>query len=264
VEVLSVDAVRHGRRYSLVCAERCCPPGGEPVPDPAAVPAVAELVALGRAPLPSRAAVERLVEPDAPGPGLSAPRRRGARGPVPREIGIRAWAEVLAPPVEHASRPLRVTPWPPRVVADAAGALADIPLRDALVGWLAPGVLPRSALDRPVVALLEASLPRWAGMGSWHLEAGGAPGRDILLERLLRLARSVPDSESASAAAVCTVAAHVAWAQGDGALARAALERAVRLDPTYRLARLLARLVEVGLRMTPPDRPGGEDVRRAV
>ena len=55
VEVLGVDVVRDGRRYSPICSEPCCPPDGVPVPDPADVPAVAELVALGRAPLASYA-----------------------------------------------------------------------------------------------------------------------------------------------------------------------------------------------------------------
>jgi hypothetical protein len=262
VEVLSVDAVRDGRRYSLVCSEQCCPPEGDPVPDPAAVPAVAELVALGRAPLPSRAAVERLVEPDALGPDTAVPRVWRVRRRVAREVGLRAWAEVLTPPGEPGAHSSETERWPPRVVADAAGSLADVALRDALVGWLAPGVLPRSALDGAVVARVEASLPRWAGMGSWTPPGQRALGREILLERLLGLTRAVPDV-APSAAAVCTVAAHVAWAQGDGALARAALDRALRLDPSYRLAQLLARLVENGLRMTPRDRPDDGEVRRA-
>ena len=75
--------------------------------------------------------------------------------------------------------------------------------------------------------------------------------REDLLHRVLALCRSVPDQCPDEAAAVCTVAAHVAWVGGDGAIARAAVDRAVRLAPDYRLARLLERLVDTGLRLPP-------------
>ena len=56
---------------------------------------------------------------------------------------------------------------------------------------------------------------------------------------------------------MCTVAAHVAWVGGDGAIARAAVDRAVRLDPDYRLGRSsLGRLVDTGLRLPPATGPG--------
>ena len=75
--------------------------------------------------------------------------------------------------------------------------------------------------------------------------------RDELLHRLLALCRSVPDECAVEAAALCTVAAHVAWIGGDGAIARVAVDRAVRLVPDYRLARLLERLIDLGLRLPP-------------
>ncbi len=92
------------------------------------------------------------------------------------------------------------------------------------------------------------------GDGGAIWEGAGDPlsvERDDLLHRLLALCRSVPDECPDEAAAVCTVAAHVAWVGGDGAIARAAVERALRLVPDYRLARLLGRLVEIGLRLPP-------------
>ena len=73
--------------------------------------------------------------------------------------------------------------------------------------------------------------------------------RDELLHRLLALCRSVPDECPDEAAAVCTVAAHVAWVGGDGAIARAAVERALRLAPDYRLAQLLEALIDAGMRL---------------
>ena len=260
VRVLGVDVVRDGRRYSPTCSRSCCPPEGVPLPDPGDVPAVAELVALGRAPLASREDVEGLVEATSTVAeqvgALLGRRRRHARG----DVAVRAWARVLAPPGERRTGRATPLPWTPRVVADAASALAGVPLRDALVGWLSPGVLPRGALDPAVVAQLERCLPRWAGMGRWSTPGRAGSERHLLLERLLLLCRSVPDDAPAAAAAVCTVTAHVAWADGEGAVARAALDRALRVEPGYRLAGLLARLVEHGLRMTPSG-PHGDDAQ---
>jgi hypothetical protein len=45
-----------------------------------------------------------------------------------------------------------------------------------------------------------------------------------------------------------TVLAHVVWWQGDGALARTALDQALAVDPDYRLAALLERMVDVAAR----------------
>src|SRR5512139_3739564 len=38
IEVLDVAVVRDGRRYSPICSEPCCPPGGVALRDPADVP----------------------------------------------------------------------------------------------------------------------------------------------------------------------------------------------------------------------------------
>lgn len=239
VEVVDVAVVRDGRRYSPICSERCCPAEGEPLRDPSTVPAVAALVALGYAPLDDRAAVDRLVEPDAAAEalttvvGLRATRRPG------RRRWARAWAEVLAVSREG--------PLDRDMVADAALSLADIPWRDGVVAWLSPGVLPFSKVDGEVLSRLQSSVPRW-------FPVGGRPAvrtteRPDLATRLVELCRAVPDTCVAEAVAVCTVTAHVAWAEGNGAVARAALDRAMRLDPDYRLAHLLRRLVDAGVRL---------------
>jgi hypothetical protein len=254
VQVLDVAVVRGGRRFSPLCDdEGCCPGAGVPLADPADVPAVAELVALGRAPLATRGDVPGLVEPDPAVAGRVAGLLGRRVGPPRRDTAVRAWSRVLDP----AAGELHLPPsWPPRVVADAAEALADIPVRDALVGWLAPGVLPREVLDAGVVERFEGALPRWGGMGAWSRpDEEGEGARTRLLQRLLWLCRALPDSHPGAAAATCTVTAHVAWSDGDGAVARAAVDRALRLDPGYRLAVLLARLVDHGVRMS-PRRPG--------
>ncbi|MBM6400231.1 DUF4192 family protein [Phycicoccus sonneratiae] len=261
VEVVEVLVVRDGRRYSPTCSGPCCPEGGVPLPSPEAVPAVAALVALGRAPLADRAAVDRAVHPDparsavvgallaADGPGAS--RRRG-------RDGLRAWAQVLGRDAVD-----RGAPVPAPAVAAAVAALRDVHVRDALIGWLAPGVIPREVLDPIVLARLERWLPRWGGLGAWEPGGAGAGDPDAVLARLLALCRDVPDSCPDDAAAVCTAAAQVAWAHGDGALARAALDRALRVEPGYRLARLLAALVERGVRPVRAADGAGDLDRRA-
>ena len=345
IDVVDVVVVRDGRRYSPTCSEPCCPPDGVALPDPADVPAVAELVARGRSPLASRAAVEDLVEA-LPGHvrGVADAVALRSRMPRRRRRAAVAWRLVLRPEREGRRGGAGAgSPWRPQVVADAAAGLADIPWRDGLVAWLAPGVLPLSAVDRDVVALMRTTLPTWAGMGVVAVpppllgprdlddaagpadpddgatkapedaatqaaddaaptrqadrstatgradphhpgnrrRAGGGVARPptvghllgprvvderrALLERLLVLCRTLPDECPAEAAAVCTVAAHVAWVEGDGALARAGIDRALRLVPDYRLALLLERLVDAGLRLPRRHDPGdGEVLIRAV
>ena len=45
-----------------------------------------------------------------------------------------------------------------------------------------------------------------------------------------------------------TVLASFTWWRGDGALTRIALDRALAVDPDYRLARLLSRMVDLAIR----------------
>ena len=232
------------------------PADGVALPDPADVPGVAEYVALGRSPLRSRADVEGLVAPE-PWRCLGVARAVASRARMPRgrRRSVAAWKAVLDPGEAGRRPPDR------RAVADLALGLADITWRDGLIAWLVPSVLPTGSIDARVMAMLRAALPTWGGMGlgpqprALRVVAGAgtalAGERDDLLHRLLALCRSVPDECPHEAAAVCTVAAHVAWVGGDGAIARAAVERALRLEPDYRLAQLLVRLVEIGLRLPP-------------
>ncbi|PKW25687.1 DUF4192 domain-containing protein [Phycicoccus duodecadis] len=248
VVVAEVYVMRDGRRYSPTCSGACCPLEGVPVPAAADVPAVADLVALGSAPLASREAVDRVVDP----PPGTAWRAGGVRGGPrgsrqARRCGVRAWAALLGPTADG-PRPVEGSAAWSNEVRVAAGALADIQLRDALIAWMAPGLLPRHELDPPVVALLERMMPRWAGAGSWRADSGDPGEQRRMLDLLLGVCRGVPDDRPGEAAAVCTTAAQVAWSLGDGALARAALDRAVRLEPGYRLAVLLGRMVDAGLR----------------
>ena len=64
-------------------------------------------------------------------------------------------------------------------------------------------------------------------------------------ERLMRLCRHSPLELSP---APLTVLANHTWWHGDGALTRIALERALVVEPDYRLARLLERMVDLSIR----------------
>ncbi|WP_377641895.1 DUF4192 domain-containing protein [Oryzobacter terrae] len=255
VDVVDVAVVRDGRRFSPICAERCCPADGEPLRDPTTVPAVAELVALGRAPLGSRDDVDRLVDPGPRSEVLGRVIERRAHRSPGRRRWARAWAEVLA---DDPSVPVRDV-----ALADAVLALADIHWRDGLLAWFSPGVLALRQVDDEVVRHLRATVPQ--GPSPAEEEPAVRTDGPSLPLRLVALCRAVPDRCTAEAVAICTVAAHVAWAEGDGAIARAALDRARRIDPEYRLAGLLGRLVDAGVRLPRgPGRPHGDARLRSV
>jgi len=64
-------------------------------------------------------------------------------------------------------------------------------------------------------------------------------------DALIHLCAMLPDHVAAPA---LSVLASFVWWRGDGALARVALDRALRCDPTYRLAQLLQRMVDLAIR----------------
>ena len=134
VEVLDVAVVRDGRRFSPICAERCCPPDGDALRDPSTVPAVAELVALGRAPLALAGRRRPARRPRPAGRVARAGSWTNAATRAPgRRRWARAWAEVLG---AEPTAPVRDA-----ALADAVLSLADIQWRDGLLAWLSPGVL---------------------------------------------------------------------------------------------------------------------------
>jgi hypothetical protein len=70
-------------------------------------------------------------------------------------------------------------------------------------------------------------------------------GRQRIERRLCELSAALPD---VWAVPTLTVLASFTWWRGDGALTRVALDRALRFDPHYRLARLLERMVDLAIR----------------
>lgn len=257
--VVDVSVVRDGRRYSTSDGPWGSPPEGEALPAPHEVPGVADFVALGSAPLPDREALHGLVAADVSLPP-PAVRRRAPRGGAGRRAVVDAWAGLLGTSADAVDRSAPTGAWVARAGLAVAG-LADVPLRDALCGWFAPSVLHRDLLDPVVLALLERRLPRWGEMGRWPARPGHPGERRAVLDVLTAVCRAVPDARPADAAAACTLVAHTAWSDGDGALARTALDRALRLVPDYRLAVLLDRILDHAVR--PPGAAPPHAVDRA-
>ena len=250
--VLDRLVVRDGRWYAIDCADGCCPRDGVQVLA-ADIPAVAEYVGMEVSPLTGRSAIADVVAADpafagAVGvlladPGQSDPGQSGQSDPARRLEALSRWAVVC----DVTGGAAGVEDLDPAEVALLVHSLADLELRDGLVAWLCPGSLPLDCLEPDLVDALRCTLPT----PTWQHRSGdgsAAIAGRRLVARLQSLVRSVPDEHAAPA---LTVLANLAWWQGDGALARTCLDRALDALPGYRLARLLERMLDLGVR------PGG-------
>jgi len=267
-------AVRGGRWFQLDCHDGCCPPEGRLLPTPSEVPAVAEFVGRGICPLPDRSALADRVEVSRPeltrtvsalahewlGLRVGAIRDdfidddesddeesyydlRDAESELHecRASELAVWARVLCERDDAES----IESLPPQDLAMLAVSLTDVDLRDALIAWLCPGTLPTGLIDAPLLDQLSRALgePGWLGRDRGDVEPVNALQR--IENRLCELCAALPDEWAASA---LTMLASLAWWRGDGALTRIALDRALRANPGYRLARLLERMVDLAIR----------------
>ena len=242
LRVVDVIVVRDGRWFGLLDDGSGGSAAGQPLPHPADVPAVASFVRAERSPMPTRESLGLLVAEDGRAArgvvdAIRTARAREAVGQV-RRRPARVWARIVTtddgcPAVEDL---------PATAVAAAACSLDDIPWRDGLIGWLSPGTVPLRELDGGVRAALRRALPA--------LTPSPPTGR--VGARLAALCRRLPDACPHEAAAVCTLAAAVFWGAGEGALAREAVDRALRLDAATSLGRLLERMLDLGVRPPGP------------
>lgn len=232
----------------------------EPLPPLHEVPAVAEWVALGRAPLARREDLEALVRgsgqielpvPAAPRAGRASERSGSSGGRVRRTgrdedplpapaLALRAWAEYLLGP-EDGPAGGHPPPAPdPGLLQRLAHSLRDVQVRDDLLMALRPHA--HGSGPGQCGAAVATWLAAFRGEGSAPLVA---PTPWTVVDALAAVCRSAPDS---AAPAPLTVLAVYAWWLGDGALSRVAVEHALRLDPGYRLAALLEHLLDLGVR----------------
>lgn len=236
-----VVVVRDGRWWSRLCDADCCPEAGRPVPDPSTTPGVAEFVSLGVAPLADRSALTAVLAPDERAvAGTRSALEEVARDPADRRAEeVQAWS-LLCDLGEDA---VTVDQLGDRDVALLVAGLREVHWRDALIARMCPDTLADD--DLPGGASTAAS--RAIRSRPWDdpdsREAVIAAHR--LGARLLAVARRLPAEESAP---YLTVLATFTWWCGDGARTRAALERALSLEPDYRLARLLATMVDHAVR----------------
>jgi Domain of unknown function (DUF4192) len=268
--------VRDGRWFDLDCDLSCCPPEGLLLPEASEVPAVAEFVGREICPLPDRAALADLLEPSRSLPDRAVSRladewlkvrleatdvkdtERQMRAPEqdprhsepdPRHTdlhGFRAselarWALVLCD--QDDAEPIQDLP--SQDLAMLAVSLTDVDLRDALIAWLCPGSLPQELVDPVLLAQLTRVLPDPLRLGGDAGEMAEVIGRQRIERRLCELCAALPDAWAVS---TLTLLASFTWWRGDGALTRVALDRALRIDPRYRLAQLLERMVDLAIR----------------
>jgi len=265
VEVADRMVVRGGRWFDLDCIQSCCPPGGLPLPAPSKVPAVAEFVGREICPLPDRSALADLLEPKTPLLSHAVSRLADEWLQLRLEVtedgetelstwdtelhGFRAselavWSLVLRD--KDDAEPIRALP--PQDLAMLAVSLTDVDLRDGLIAWLCPGTLPQDLIDPTLFVQMSRALPEPPWLGGDGGDVGDMArviGRQRIERRLCELSAALPD---AWAVATLTVLASFTWWRGDGALTRIALDRALRVDPHYRLAQLLERMVDLAIR----------------
>jgi hypothetical protein len=211
IEVIEALLVHNGRWWSYVCDDpSCCPPTGLPLPEtltPAAAHYAAEMVADGGAVLADRGELERSICPPR-NPVADAVRRQAL------ELAGEWVVETVAAGGAEALRAETVSLFESLVRRWADGSRE---LASDEAGRVILGLGLKAARDEAATLLLDAD-------------------REVLLALLCALARH---ADLADAAPVCTVLAWVAYADGHGALANVAVERALEADPGYEMARLI-------------------------
>lgn len=209
--------VRAGRWSSYLCELPCCPPGGTPVAEAAESAAVQTLrlehAARGLAQLGRREDLEASIA----GPCLLA----AAEAEQRCDEALERYAERILDRGIEQTRAEALARW------RRAVALVEDPRRQ----------LP-AAEAAALVASLQDVQVRDAVAALWE-------ERDNGLRRLLEeVARRTPASYDAP---VCTTLAWVTYCDGGGSLTTIALDRALRAEPDYSMARLLRHALDHAL-----------------
>ena len=252
---VDVVVVGDGTYRCLGCGPDCCPPGGRPLSDLESTRAGAEMVLAGSVVAPLRDGLGQVAR--APGDVRRAVarvrRRRGeahvralAGGPADvarwRTEALAAWRALVAgTPGAGAGAVTRVA-----LLGRVEAGLSDRRVRDAVLVTCLPGAgtLPERALTR---AGPDEDAELRAAIGRLVDPDVGEPPDDAARAVQGALEDVVAHGLRGAQAPAWTLLATLAWWQGDGARAAVLLGRALRDDPTYRLAQLLRSALEAGL-----------------
>ncbi|MCK9793345.1 DUF4192 domain-containing protein [Isoptericola sp. 4D.3] len=272
----------------------CCPPAGRPGAELEHGEVGAAFVVAGRAIAdseqeahrirPAAAAVRDRAAKAASRADRARAAARDATPDVPRDHGMPATGPGTVPVpvgtwraeaygvwcdlVRQAAEELRAFPagevmLPPARLGRLAAALADVPVRDAVLLSLVPGG--REAADRTVGAGArggaDGSADRGAGSASGEVEVATARAISRVVDPRVGVP---PDPATADAARLVleqlvaaaprrwhapalALLAFLAWWRGDGWLAARRVRESARRDPSHRLAGLLAGVLEAAV-----------------
>lgn len=211
VPVAEALLVRGGSWWSYSCTRPCCPREGSPLPSstPALTQVAAQAALSGRAVLDSRADLVASIAP---------------RHPLGEDVGVRALGTALDGFLRDA-------------LADRAAAVegAVQEWRAALDAWERRPSPPALAIAARLVASVHLKAVR-DEVATWSLERA-----DTLLALLVELCRQACPPYDAP---ISTLLSWVAYADGSGALAMVAVERALATDPDDTMAGLLLQLLQ--------------------
>jgi hypothetical protein len=235
LDVLEVLRAENGRYWSYLCDDPlCCPADGSPY-DPGTSPVAAEWTMAGRVALPDREAYEKQLKP------ISAADRTGMREATAR-AGDRL-LELITQPLDERAAAAAVLAAGDRAIDDALSRVHDgESLTDDEVAWLSVLV---SSFD-----LQSTTLTRIRMSGD-QLSVHRTLWTDVF-RRAERDLITAPGN----------LCAFATWRCGEGALARLALERVLRVDPDDVVADAMYHMWTQGLPPSTFDDPRRPKVRR--
>lgn len=242
------------RWFCLECThEPACPEEGRSREELAATAIAAAMVVNGQHVAPSRAELVRVRPDSAPG-AAAAQRARAARlsefGRMTTAGHRSAWRRRMARAWDRSVGRDAAGPGPTRYGILLAG-LTDKLVRDAVLTSAMGSMSAEEALSRPEAAGAAFTAPE--------------PPEPERVERALCLIEETIRYASPKAALPAwTASAWLAWWLGDGARCDVLLTQAERVDPDYRLAVLLRRLLDARIPPGWVDRADGRERQRPL
>ena len=230
-ELCDLYAIRDGHYLALIDqGQEALPAQWQRVPHARDVPATADLVLQGRAPVASReefvAIVHQRDERATRATELALIMRGNQKiaDPTMALTALGQWAVNGSPLPGAGERAVLAT------------LLQDKVYRDAVLAWWAPDLFALDEVCPPEVCeQVRGVLPQW-------------PRPDPLgARRLFELASMLP---VAMTPPLLTIGGFLAWLDGEGTLASAAVEAALHRDPGYRMATYLGAAIAAGI--SPP------------